>query len=132
MRNFFQQLPDGIEEAARIDGSSDLGTLFRIVLPLSAPVLASLALFYAVGHWNSYFSAVLYINDNSKWPIQVWLRQIVILFGGRNWRYDPDGDDYVAPPAETIKMAVIVLSTLPILAVYPFYKTLQKGLYWAR
>nr|WP_145405940.1 carbohydrate ABC transporter permease [Paenibacillus xylanexedens] len=128
MRNFFQQLPDGIEEAARMDGSNDLGILFRIVLPLSAPVLASLALFYAVGHWNSYFSAVLYINDNTKWPIQVWLRQIVILSEGGIGDMTLMGDDYVAPPAETIKMAVIVLSTLPILAVYPFLqKHFAKG-----
>jgi putative aldouronate transport system permease protein len=128
MRSFFQNLPDGLEEAARIDGCSDVGILFRIVLPLSAPVLASLALFYAVGHWNSYFSAVLYINDNSLWPIQVWLRQIVILSQGGIGDSANFGDDFVPPPAETVKMAVIVLSTLPILIVYPFLqKHFAKG-----
>ncbi|MEK4850718.1 carbohydrate ABC transporter permease [Paenibacillus sp. FSL H7-0756] len=128
MRNFFQQLPEGLEEAARIDGASDPGILFRIVLPLSAPVLASLTLFYAVGHWNSYFNAVLYINDNALWPIQVWLRQIVILSQGGIGDSTQFGSDYVAPPAETIKMAVIVLSTLPILLVYPFLqKHFAKG-----
>jgi putative aldouronate transport system permease protein len=128
MRTFFQQLPDGLEEAARIDGCSDPGILFRIVIPLSAPVLASLALFYAVGHWNSYFTAILYINDSTKWPIQVWLRQIVILSNGGIGDSSQLGADYVAPPAETIKMAVIVLSTLPILIVYPFLqKHFSKG-----
>lgn len=128
MRNFFMQLPDGLEEAARIDGCSDPGILFRIVIPLSAPVLASLALFYAVGHWNSYFSAVLYINNNALWPIQVWLRQIVILSQGGIGDSSQFGSDYVAPPAETIKMAVIILSTLPILIVYPFLqKHFAKG-----
>ena len=128
MRNFFQQLPEGLEEAARIDGASDPGILFRIVLPLSAPVLASLTLFYAVGHWNSYFNAVLYINDNALWPIQVWLRQIVILSQGGIGDSTQFGSDYVAPPAETVKMAVIVLSTLPILLVYPFLqKHFAKG-----
>ncbi|MEI7027258.1 carbohydrate ABC transporter permease [Paenibacillus sp. y28] len=128
MRNFFQQLPDGLEEAARIDGCSDIGILFRIVLPLSAPVLASLSLFYAVGHWNAYFSAVLYINENTLWPIQVWLRQIVILSQGGIGDSTQFGDDFVPPPAETVKMAVIVLSTLPILIVYPFLqKHFAKG-----
>ncbi|MGG4147220.1 carbohydrate ABC transporter permease [Paenibacillus algorifonticola] len=128
MRNFFQNLPDGLEEAARIDGCSDPGILFRIVIPLSAPVLASLALFYAVGHWNSYFSAVLYINDSSLWPIQVWLRQIVILSQGGIGDSTSFETGYVAPPAETIKMAVIVLSVLPILVVYPFLqKHFAKG-----
>jgi putative aldouronate transport system permease protein len=128
MRNFFMNLPDGLEEAARIDGSSDMGILFRIVLPLSAPVLASLALFYAVGHWNAYFSAVLYLNDSNLWPIQVWLRQIVILSSGGIGDSSSFDSDYVVPPAETIKMAVIVISMLPILIVYPFLqKHFAKG-----
>ncbi|MDF2922327.1 MAG: YtcP3 [Paenibacillaceae bacterium] len=128
MRSFFQQLPDGLEEAARIDGCTDPGILFKIVLPLSAPVLASLALFYSVGHWNSYFSAVLYINDNAFWPIQVWLRQIVIMSQGGIGDSTQFSGDYVPPPAETIKMAVIIISTLPILIVYPFLqKHFAKG-----
>ncbi|MFD0677630.1 MULTISPECIES: carbohydrate ABC transporter permease [unclassified Paenibacillus] len=128
MRSFFQQLPDGLEEAARIDGCSDIGILFRIVLPLSAPVLASLALFYAVGHWNAYFNAILYVNESKFWPIQVWLRQIVILSQGGIGDSTQFDDSYVAPPAETIKMAVIVISTLPILIVYPFLqKHFAKG-----
>lgn len=79
VKNFFQELPAEMEEAARIDGCTELGLLWRIVLPLSKPVLATFTLFYAVGHWNNFFSALLYINDPSKWPLQVMLRQIVML-----------------------------------------------------
>jgi putative aldouronate transport system permease protein len=118
--NFFQQLPDGLEESAKIDGSNDVGILFRIVLPLSMPVIATFSLFYAVGHWNSFFNAILYINDAQKWPIQVWLRQIVILAQGGIGDSSQFDDTYIAPPPEIIKMAVIVVSTVPILLVYPF------------
>ncbi|MDQ1910783.1 carbohydrate ABC transporter permease [Paenibacillus sp. GD4] len=129
LRNFFQQMPEGLEESAKIDGCSDPGILFRIVMPLSLPAIATFSLFYAVGHWNTFFSAVLYINDSTKWPIQVLLRQIVIMSDGGGL-----GDstaleaDFVQPPEQSIKMAVIVVSTLPILIVYPFLqKHFAKG-----
>lgn len=126
--SFFRQLPEGLEEAAKIDGCSDLGLLFRIVLPLSAPVLATFALFYAVGHWNTFFSAILYINDAKMWPIQVWLRQIVILSQGGIGDSTQFDQNYIAPPSQIIKMAVIVISTVPILIVYPFLqKHFAKG-----
>ncbi|MZQ80844.1 ABC transporter permease subunit [Paenibacillus sp. 5J-6] len=128
LRNFFQQLPDGLEEAAKIDGCNDFQILIRIVLPLSLPAMATFALFYAVGHWNTFFNAILYINDTTKWPIQVWLRQIVILSQGGIGDSQQMGSDYVAPPGEVIKMAVIVVSTVPILLVYPFLqKHFAKG-----
>jgi putative aldouronate transport system permease protein len=128
MRSFFQNLPDGLEESAKIDGCNDFGILFRIVLPLSLPAIATISLFYAVTYWNTYFNAVLYINNPDKWPIQVILRQIVILASG----FTPDtssmGSDYVRPPEQSVKMAVIVVSTLPILLVYPFLqKYFAKG-----
>ncbi|WP_248927223.1 carbohydrate ABC transporter permease [Paenibacillus hamazuiensis] len=127
MRNFFQQLPDGLEESAKIDGCNDLGIFFRIVLPLSMPAIATFSLFYAVGHWNTYFNAVLYINDNTKWPIQVLLRQIVILASG-GIGDSTAMDAEFAPPEQSVKMAVIVISTLPILLVYPFLqKHFAKG-----
>lgn len=127
MRNFFQNLPEGIEESAKIDGSSDWGILFRIVIPLSMPAIATISLFYAVTYWNTYLQAILYLNDAAKWPIQVILRQIVILASGL--AADTSGlDDYVRPPEQTIKMAVIVVATLPILLVYPFLqKHFAKG-----
>ncbi|MEI7024723.1 carbohydrate ABC transporter permease [Paenibacillus sp. y28] len=128
MRNFFQQLPDGLEESAKIDGCNDLGIFFRIVLPLSMPAIATFSLFYAVGHWNTFFTAVLYINDHLKWPIQVLMRQIVILASGGIGDSSAMDADYVAPPEQSVKMAVIVVSTLPILLVYPFLqKHFAKG-----
>ncbi|WP_274649034.1 carbohydrate ABC transporter permease [Paenibacillus humicola] len=127
LRSFFQSLPGELEEAAKIDGCKDLGILFKIVLPLSMPAMATFALFYSVTHWNSYFQAVLYINDSKLWPVQVWLRQIVIVaeggFGDAQYN-----DTNTAPPAQIVKMAVIVASTLPILVVYPFLqKHFAKG-----
>lgn len=105
-----------------------MGLLFRIVLPLSAPVLATFALFYAVGHWNTFFNAIMYINDSKMWPIQVWLRQIVILSQGGIGDSTQFDQNYIAPPSQIIKMAVIVISTVPILLVYPFLqKHFAKG-----
>jgi putative aldouronate transport system permease protein len=128
LKNFFQQLPESLEESAKIDGCSDYGILFRIALPLSTAALATFALFYAVGHWNSFFNAILYINDYDKWPIQVWLRQIVIMSQGGIGDSTQFSDDFVAPPGEIVKMAVIVISTVPILLVYPFLqKHFAKG-----
>ncbi|OME93133.1 ABC transporter permease [Paenibacillus lautus] len=124
IKNFFQQLPDGLEESAKIDGCSDPGILFRIVIPLSMPAIATFALFYAVNHWNTFLSAILYINDSSKWPIQVLLRQIVIL----SEKGLSDLSEAPPPPSKIINMAVIVFSTAPILAVYPFLqKHFAKG-----
>ncbi|MEU4387744.1 carbohydrate ABC transporter permease [Promicromonospora sp. NPDC023805] len=117
MRSFFQAIPDSLEEAARIDGCSDLGVFLRIVLPLSLASIATIGLFYAVGYWNTYQNAILYINDSEKWPIQVLLRQIVIVASGMN--ADASVVD-VVPPAQSVKMAVIVVATLPMLLVYPF------------
>ncbi|MFD2027858.1 carbohydrate ABC transporter permease [Promicromonospora aerolata] len=117
MRSFFQAIPDSLEEAARIDGCSDLGVFLRIVLPLSLASIATIGLFYAVGYWNTYQHAILYINDSAKWPIQVLLRQIVIVASGMN--ADASVVD-VVPPAQSVKMAVIVVATLPMLLVYPF------------
>ncbi|MCR8633283.1 carbohydrate ABC transporter permease [Paenibacillus radicis (ex Xue et al. 2023)] len=128
LKNFFQQMPEGMEEAAKIDGCNDLRILWQIVIPLSLPAIATFSLFYAVGHWNSFFSAVLYINDNGMWPVQVWLRQIVILAQGGIGDSTAFDQNYIVPPAQIIKMAVIVISTLPILCVYPFLqKHFAKG-----
>lgn len=125
LRSFFQSLPDGVEESAKIDGCGDFGILFRIVLPLSMPALATISLFYAVNYWNSYFGAIMFMNDADKWPIQVLLRQIVIAASGMA---ADTSNEFVKPPEQTIKMAVIVVSTLPILIVYPFLqKYFAKG-----
>ncbi len=126
LRNFFQQLPEGLEESAKIDGCNDLRILYSIVVPLSLPAMATFALFYAVGHWNSFFSAVLYINDSKMWPIQVWLRQIVMLSSGGFT--DANALSEAVVPPESIKYAVIVVAAVPILLLYPFLqKHFAKG-----
>jgi putative aldouronate transport system permease protein len=128
VKNFFQELPPGLEESAKIDGCTEIGVLWRIVLPLSKPVLATFGLFYAVGHWNNFFSALLYINDPTKWPLQVMLRQIVLLSQGTLGDMSQLDPNFVLPPDQTVKMAVIVVGTLPILMVYPFLqKHFAKG-----
>ncbi|MBP3952861.1 carbohydrate ABC transporter permease [Bacillus suaedae] len=126
LKSFFQNLPQGLEESAKIDGCSDFGILFRIVIPCSMPAIATISLFYAVTYWNTYMHAILYLSDSSKWPVQVLLRQIVVLASGLNY----DGAEFtsVPPPEITVKMAVIVVATLPILLVYPFLqKYFAKG-----
>lgn len=128
IKNFFQELPPGLEEAAKIDGCTELGLLWRIVLPLSKPVLATFTLFYAVGHWNDFFQALLYLNDPGKWPMQVLLRQIVLLSQAAAGDMNAMDPNFVKPPDQSIKMAVIVVGTVPILLVYPFLqKHFAKG-----
>ena len=119
VRNFFLGLPAGLEEAASIDGCSDIGIFVKIVLPLSMPVLATFGLFYAVGHWNNYFGALLYLADTKKYPFTLVLRNIVMQGQDPEAAVDPTNP----PPEDTMKMAIIVIGTVPILIVYPF---LQK------
>ncbi|MBN2980038.1 carbohydrate ABC transporter permease [Cohnella algarum] len=126
LKNFFQNIPEGLEESAKIDGCHDFGILFRIVLPLSMPAIATISLFYAVTYWNTYMNAILYLNKSEMWPIQVLLRQIVVLASGMD--YSSNLDSAVPPPEQSVKMAVIVVATLPILLVYPFLqKHFAKG-----
>jgi putative aldouronate transport system permease protein len=125
MRNFFQALPDDLEESAKIDGCNDLGIFFKVMLPLALPSIATISLFYAVAYWNTYMNAILYLTDSAKWPIQVLLRQIVIVSSGMQ----AEGASVdIVPPAQTIKMAVIVVATVPMLICYPFVqKHFNKG-----
>ena len=124
VKNFFQGIPQELEESASIDGCNDVGVLLKIVLPLSLPVLATFGLFYAVGHWNSYFSAMIYMTSTpEKWPLQVLLREIIILATGSAGDMSNMDPEFVKPPEQSVKMAVIVVSTVPIMCVYPF---LQK------
>lgn len=126
MTNFFAAIPYDLQESATIDGCNDIQTFWRIILPLSKASLATFSLFYAVGHWNSYFNAILYINSSEKWPVQVWLRQIVIMSQGGLVESAESAETF--PPSHSIKMAVIMVSTLPILVLYPFLqKYFTKG-----
>ena len=117
MRAFFQSLPSDIEESARIDGASEWQILWRIVLPLSKPNLATIGLFYAVAHWNGFFDAILYLSDANMQPLQVVLRSIL---NAANLSQFGDISAATALPTETLQMAAVVLTTLPVLLVYPF------------
>lgn len=126
-RTFFQSaIPTELQEAAQMDGCTNLRLFIRIVLPLSLPIIAVMALFYGVGHWNSYFSALIYLNDSGKYPLQLVLRQILVL-----QEMSAQGGTMVdaatataantkAEIAALVKYAVIIVSTLPVIAVYPF------------
>ncbi len=120
IKNYFQGLPMELEEAAIIDGSNDLMTFVRIILPLSGPVLASVSLFYAVGHWNSYFSAMMYISDSKLEVVQIVLRRIIFLTGSFAEDAGFDWGAAGSPPTKAVRMATTVVATVPILIVYPF------------
>ncbi len=127
IKNFFQQLPEELEQSAEIDGCGYWGIFLRIILPLSKPVIATFTLFYAVRHWNQFFHAILYLNDSDKWPIQIWLRQIVLLSSGGFGDNEIVGEDFQIPSV-SVKMGVIAVATVPILLVYPFLqKYFAKG-----
>lgn len=125
IKGFFEQLPAEIEESARVDGASELQSLWKIILPLSLPVLATISLFYAVGHWNSYFDAIVYINDSNLMPLQVVLRNILLNLATQS-------ADSIANSGTVskfaVQMAAVVVTTIPILIVYPFMqKHFTKG-----
>ena len=119
MRTNFQSLPDSLEEAAKIDGANDFTIFLRIVMPLSKAVIAVMVLFYGVAYWNSWFNAMIYIRDRDKFPLQLILREILLLnssgdmLGGAN-----DVEKFSL--SEGIKYSSIIVATVPILFVYPF------------
>jgi len=120
-RTFFQNIPDSLEEAATIDGASQFQILFRIFLPLSMPIVAVLILFYAVGQWNSYFPALLYLPDSKMHPIQMYLRKVLVIaesdvLGSVNL---PTGAER-SLAMHQIRYSVIIVTVMPILIVYPF------------
>ncbi|MFB9659684.1 carbohydrate ABC transporter permease [Glycomyces mayteni] len=125
IKNFFQQLPPELEESAKIDGANELQVLRHVILPLSKPVLATFALFYAVGIWNDYLSPLLYLSDTSKWTLQMILRQVT---AAASLSADEMATD-VPPPAQGIKFAVVIIATIPVLLAYPFLqKHFAKGM----
>ena len=121
MKSFFENLPEDIFDAARIDGCGEFKVLGRIVLPMSVPIMMTIGMYYAVGHWNTYMAAVLYVTDESLQPIQVILRRLLL-----SSITDFDADTIV--PTESLRMAAVCFSTLPIVVVYPFIqKYFVKG-----
>lgn len=125
MRTFFQSsIPKELHEAAFIDGCSNMRVLLRIVLPLSGPILAVMVLFYAVGHWNTYFNALIYLSNRAHYPLQLFLREILVQ--GQMQEMVDITDDSLARSlmdAEAIKYAAVIVTNLPMLMLYPF---LQK------
>src|SRR5262249_53034667 len=117
--NFFMEIPEELFESARIDGASEWQILLRIVLPLSKAVIAVIGLFYAVGYWNDFFNAMLYMNDSTKWPIQLVLNQYAVQ-GASMGETGAPMPGHIQIPAQSIQMAVVVVATAPILVVYPF------------
>lgn len=122
MRTAFQQVPISLEESARMDGANDFTILFRVIIPLSMPVIAVMILWYTVGHWNSYFSALIYLRDRELYPLQLILREILVNNNTDSMMTGASTLDKI-DVGETIKYATIIVSTLPILILYPF---LQK------
>lgn len=124
MRNYFQSIPASLEESARIDGANPITVLFRIILPISAPTLAAVGMFYGVSNWNAYLDGVLYINNNDLQILQVYLRNLFSSAGSGAVLSGVQGiSDASKVTEETLKMVTISVSVIPILIVYPY---LQK------
>ena len=120
MRTAFASVPAALEESAMIDGANDFTILFKIILPLSKATLAVVVLFYVVEHWNSWFSASIYLRDRDRFPLQLFLREILISSSSSTAAGEASSVDGVMYLEELIKYCSIVISTLPILCVYPF------------
>ncbi|MBQ8777006.1 MAG: carbohydrate ABC transporter permease [Treponema sp.] len=129
-RSFFNELPAGLEESARLDGANDLMIFIRIVIPLSAPVIATIALFNGVGHWNDYFTGVLYINDAELQPIQTYLFRIIAsASASKTVVAMPAGVTAQQVSSQSVRLATMVVTTFPIMCVYPFLqKYFVKGM----
>ena len=128
IRTSFQSLPESLFESAQLDGANDFTILFRIALPLSKAVLATMVLFYSVSHWNSYFSAMLYLDSKDKYPLQIILRNKLISGLFSEEASQSGGSTSFTVTDSTLRAAVIMFTTLPILVVYPFVqKYFVKG-----
>jgi putative aldouronate transport system permease protein len=120
---FFREIPEGLEEAARIDGANDLRIFYRIIIPVSMPVIATIALFHGVYQWNDYFTAVIYTNNPDLQPIQTFLYRVVALSGSNQIAAAIPDNVVRKVTSQSVKLATMVITTLPIVVVYPF---LQK------
>ena len=119
LRNFFLTIPSSLEESASIDGAGTLTILFRIILPVAMPGIATIALFYGVIYWNSFFDAVLYINSRSKWILQVLLRELLSQSSG-DILQGAAAVTGMSTTSYTIKMATVMMASVPVLFIYPF------------
>jgi putative aldouronate transport system permease protein len=129
VRSFFMGIPSELFDCARIDGANEWTVLFRIVLPLSRAVIGVVGLFYAVGYWNAYFNSVLYIDDNDLWPIQRVLQSYILAGQAPQYSGVSLPGFNASPPTLAVKMAVVVVTVLPAIIVYPFVqKNFMKGM----
>ncbi|MBO9608037.1 MAG: carbohydrate ABC transporter permease [Paenibacillaceae bacterium] len=129
MRNFFMEIPREVEESAYIDGANDIVVLSRIIIPMSLPSMATIGLFYAVSHWNSWFSAAIYLNSHGKWPLQLMLREMITSFDMGAGDQSQALEWMRLIPKEGVKAAAILIVSLPIICVYPFLqKYFVKGM----
>lgn len=127
LKNAFEAIPDSLEESVRLDGGGHFVMLFRIILPLSKSAMAVMVMYYAVGHWNSWFNAILFIDDRELFPLQLILREILIVGDTQDMMEGTATADAVSL-SQSLKYAVIIVSTVPILLVYPFMqKYFVKG-----
>lgn len=127
MRTGFAAIPDSLEESARIDGASEFTILMRIIIPVALPCMAVIILFYAVSYWNSWFEASIYLTDRKKYPLQVILREILIVNSTTEMQVGESGNAQAI--GESIKYATIMVATVPILLIYPFLqKYFVKGI----
>lgn len=120
MRSFFMNIPQELLDSAYLDGANSFAVLRLITIPLSKAVIAVISLFYAVGYWNAFFNALLYLNDASMWPIQLVLRQYVVLDTFLPSDAAVTAQAAVAAPTQAVQMAIVVVAMVPILIVYPF------------
>jgi putative aldouronate transport system permease protein len=128
-RTFMQAIPDGLRESAYMDGAGHFTVLYRIVLPLSKPLLATFALFQIVTHWNDFFNALIFLRDQDKQPVQLFLRRILVLLDFREVENNPALMELETINSRTIKAAAVIITILPILCVYPFFqKYFTKGI----
>jgi len=123
LRSFFINIPESLEEAAIIDGASEPYVLLRIILPISLPAIATIGLFYAVGHWNSYFTPLIYLNSRKKWPLQVILREILFESTESMRTAGESTELQKSAIGPQLKMATVIVTIIPITLIYPF---LQK------
>ncbi len=128
MRTSFKSLPASIEESARIDGANDLTILFRIILPCAKATVAVITLFYAVGYWNNWFNAMVYLKSRSKYPLQLFLREILLANANNGASAVENDQSEMMYIEDVMRYATIIISTAPILCVYPFaQKYFMKG-----
>lgn len=124
LRNFFMDMPKALEEAAMLDGCTEVGVLFRVVIPNSKASIMTVALLYAVDHWNDFFNAILYITDRPKWPLQLFLRSMLFETEAA---YSSGGQSLFLL-GQPMKMAAVMMSIIPIMCMYPFFqKYFSKG-----